>query len=127
MMRKHFYVENSCCVICDDEPNESLLHLFFSCDFSQNFWWRLGYEWNTNLALIDMLKDGKHRHGGICFKEILIIGTWNLWNHRNRIIFDNEDRSLETCYGMFKEYFALVMHRAKPSLKEGMQQWIDNL
>jgi hypothetical protein len=34
MTRKHFYVEDSCCVICDDEPNESLLHLFFACDFS---------------------------------------------------------------------------------------------
>jgi Zn-dependent peptidase ImmA (M78 family) len=74
-----------------------------------------------------MLKDGKQRHGGICFKEILIIGAWSLWNHRNRIIFDNEDRSKQPCFVMFKEYFALVMHRAKPSLKEGMQQWIDSL
>jgi hypothetical protein len=27
----------------------------------------------------------------------------------------------------FKETFFLVMHRAKPSLKEDMQQWLDTL
>nr|XP_051207333.1 uncharacterized protein LOC127323200 [Lolium perenne] len=37
---------------------EDMIHLFFQCDFSQTFWWRLGMEWDTDLSLLDMLIDG---------------------------------------------------------------------
>ena len=72
-----------------------------------------------------MLLDGKARSGQSCFTEYLIIGCWSLWNHRNKIIFDGGYLNLDLCLRMFKEVFTLAMHRAKPSLKEGMQQWPD--
>ena len=48
LTRKNFYIESSICVLCDDEPNEYMKHLFFSCDFSQNF----GYHLDLNGTLI---------------------------------------------------------------------------
>ena len=123
--RKTFYMEDKSCVLCQDAPREYLNHLFFGCDFSQQFWWRLNQEWNYDLELYDMLLDGRSRAGQICFTEYLIIGCWSLWNHRNKIIFDGENLCLDLCIFMFKETFSLTMHRAKPSLKEGMQRWLD--
>jgi hypothetical protein len=84
-------------------------------------------EWDTDLPLIDMLIDGKQRHNRIYFKEAMIVGCWSIWNHRNKIIFDYENISQDRCFAMFKESFSLIMHRGKPSLKEGMQQWLDTL
>ena len=37
MARKNFYVENIDCVLCDDEQRESMMHLFFECEFSVDF------------------------------------------------------------------------------------------
>jgi hypothetical protein len=127
MLRKNIFVESSECVLCQSEDREYLMHLFFECDFSQNFWLKLRMEWDTEMPLIDMLIEGKQRQNNICFREVLIVGCWSLWNHRNKIIFDNESISQDRCFSMFKESFVLIMHRAKPSLSEGMQQWIYTL
>lgn len=77
-------------MLCDDEPLEEYMHLFFSCDFSQNFWMTLGMEWNTELNITDMLMDGKERIKTLVFKESMIAGYWSLWKHRNNIIFDHK-------------------------------------
>ena len=100
---------------------------FFTCPFSHAFWNKLHLEWNNNLALLELLMDGNSRTNLSCFKEVLLTGCWSQWNHRNKIIFDGQDLDLMECFSLFKETFALVMHRAKPSLKEGMQQWVDTL
>ena len=84
-------------------------------------------EWNNDLSRIDLLIDGKQRNNFDCIKEVIITGCWSLWIHRNKIIFDTQNLDIHECYRIFKETFALVMHRAKPSLKEGMQQWLDSL
>jgi hypothetical protein len=36
-------------------------------------------------------------------------------------------RHMETCFDFFKNSISLVRHRIKPSLKEGMQDWLDSL
>ena len=122
---KTFYLEDTSCVLCQDAPMEFMQHLFFGCEFSQIFWWRLNQEWNYDMDLYDMLTDGRSRAGYSCFTEYLIIGCWSLWCHRNSIIFDGGQLNIDTCCSIFKEFFSLTMHRAKPSLKEGMQQWLD--
>ena len=71
--------------------------------------------------------DGCARYRSLCFKEILIIGCWTLWNHRNKIIFEGDVAFQPECMRFFKENFHLAMYKAKPSLKEGMSQWIDTL
>jgi hypothetical protein len=51
MVWKNFYVETSKCVLCQNESNEYLMHLFFECEFRQSFWWALNLEWDTNMSL----------------------------------------------------------------------------
>ena len=58
LIRKNFQIENRRCILCDDEPNEYLQHLFFECDFSRNFWAGIGMKWNTYLNTIEMLMEG---------------------------------------------------------------------
>jgi hypothetical protein len=44
MMKKNFYVEFLDCIICEEWPVESNMHLFSECSFSQSFWWDIGIE-----------------------------------------------------------------------------------
>jgi hypothetical protein len=127
MVHKSFFVQNDKCVLCDEQVIEDREHLFFECDFSRNFWWKLNHEWNNDLNFLDMIMDGKQRRTLQFFNESVILGSWSLWNHRNNIIFDNQERSMDTCFSMFSDYFKQIIQRAKPGLKEGMQDWLDLL
>jgi hypothetical protein len=113
--------------MCDDADVEHFIHLFFAFDFSQRFWWQLNFEWNTELGIMGLLIDGKRRHNISCFKEILMAGCWTLWNKRNRLIFESEEMDMLSTIRFFKDTFVLIRHRTKPSLKEGMSQWLDTL
>ena len=127
LTRKKIHVESKSCVLCDASVLETMPHLFFSCTFSVEFWDKLGETWDMNLQLNAMIMEAKNRSINSFFKIAMMAGCWSLWNHRNKIIFDNEQRSMNTCYNFFKSAIEDIRHRVKPSLKEGMQTWIDSL
>jgi hypothetical protein len=127
MKHKHFYVEFSDCILCETCPEETNMHLFFECTFSQSFWWALGIEWNVDLDLYQMMNDAKRRMSLEFFMEIMIIGCWSIWDQQNDAIFNGNSPNIQRCISKFRTTFTLTMHRAKPSLKEGMQSWIDTL
>jgi hypothetical protein len=80
MSRKHFYVEFNDCVLCDTCPQETLMHLFCECNFSQSFWWALNIEWDTDKDLHDRITDVKRRYSMDFIMEIIITGCWALWD-----------------------------------------------
>jgi hypothetical protein len=45
----------------------------------------------------------------------------------NKIVFDNGQRDLEACYDLFRNLVHEIRHIRKPSLKEGLQDWLDLL
>jgi hypothetical protein len=59
--------------------------------------------------------------------ETIITGCLTIWDQRNKFIFNHIDPEITTCIMRFKTYFSIIMHTAKPSLKEGMQSWLDTL
>jgi hypothetical protein len=127
MKRKKFFVDNQRCILCDDNTEECMTHLFFECDFSRNFWWKIGIEWNTDLDIMEMHIDANDRISNIFFKETMMVGCWSIWNQRNKIIFENSQKDIELCYAFFKLSMTQERHKVKPGLKEGMQDWIDTL
>jgi hypothetical protein len=74
-----------------------------------------------------MMNDAKRRMSLEFFMEIMIIGCWSIWDQRNDAIFNGNSPNIQRCISKFRTTFTLTMHRAKPSLKEGMQSWIDTL
>jgi hypothetical protein len=84
MRRKKFYVESKYCVLCDEQVEKSMIHLFFSRDFSQKNWWKIGEEWNVDLNIIEMITEAEDRST----KEAMVSGCWSIWNQRNSIIFE---------------------------------------
>jgi hypothetical protein len=68
-----------------------------------------------------MIDEAKQRISLEFFMEILIGGCWSIWDQRNDAIFNENYPNVQTCISRFKNTFTLTMHRAKPSLREGMQ------
>jgi hypothetical protein len=127
MVKNNLFVDSQHCVLCNEDTQENMIHLFFQCDFSQNFWWRLGEEWNTELEVIDMIMDAKKDQLTVFFNEAMIVGCWSIWNQRNSIIFDGKLVDPDSCFSFFRESISLIRHRVRPSLREGMQDWLDIL
>ena len=121
------FVQSTKCVLCDNSDRETMMHLFFSCSFSQITWEIIGEEWKTDLGLMDMLIEAKNRSTNPFFELSMIVGCWSIWNHKNKIIFGVEITNIDTCVNFFKTSVVLIRHRAKPILKEGMQIWTDHM
>jgi hypothetical protein len=118
MTQKNFFVEFNDCIIFDDYPRETTMHLFFECSFSQGFWCEIGMEWNTGMSIYDIISEAKNRYS--------INFSAGVSEIRVMMLF-----SMETCQ-ISKDVFLnldffLNMHRAKPSLKKGMKSWLDTV
>jgi hypothetical protein len=73
MMKKNNYLEFRDCILRDC-PEETILHLFFECSFSQNFWWGLEIEWNSDYDINKMILDAKERYLSPFLMEVSITG-----------------------------------------------------
>jgi hypothetical protein len=104
-------------VLCSHGQEETLQHLFFECEFLQSCWSALHIVWNLSLSLMDMIKQQHSQFPYSCYMEVIILGTWAIWIHRNGIIFNGEQISLPRWKKDFKEMISLCKHRANPSLE----------
>jgi hypothetical protein len=82
------------CVLCSLGVEESLIHLLFECPFSKCCWSLLNIQWDTSLSSQDMLIKGRRHFNSPIFIEVLIVGGWTIWCHRNAAIFDGAVVSL---------------------------------
>jgi hypothetical protein len=55
------------------------------------------------LHLMDMLLDGRHKFNLRCYKEVIIIACWALWNTRNKLIFENPKADQHSSLRFFKK------------------------
>ena len=118
LRRKRMNVVSTDCVLCGSSQEETCEHLFFTCHFAQLCWSALHMFWDLSLPVIGMIEEGRgnfsHRS---CYMEVVILACWSMWTHRNNIVFDNGVASFPIWKQEFRTLFAMVVHRAKPSLK----------
>jgi hypothetical protein len=61
-------------VLCEEQIEESITYLFFYCEFTQTFWWKIGEEWNLDFDLIEMITNAKDRSTNQFSKEAMTCG-----------------------------------------------------
>ncbi|KAF8699720.1 hypothetical protein HU200_034672 [Digitaria exilis] len=117
------HLESYRCVLCVEDVDEDILHLFFQCPFSQACWIYLGIEWDTSIEHQLMFLRAREKFGPIIFREIIILAMWALWTHRNSIIFDGACRSFAVWRRRFIDEMNAVTLRVKPMLKDKFNLW----
>ncbi|GJM91631.1 hypothetical protein PR202_ga08027 [Eleusine coracana subsp. coracana] len=115
------------CELCAQDVEETLLHLFFECSFSQNCWHYLGIHRNLNLQPDAMLLQARENFQSRIFREILMVACWTLWCYRNRVIFDEAPTSFGAWKHLFLEEIMLVRPRAKPSVQSRLDLFFNSL
>jgi hypothetical protein len=112
-LARHGLPHLECCPLCD-QADESIDHLLVACVFTRQFWFymfqKVGllglspgvneqsfYDWweGTDMAATGLLKKG--------IIILIIFGSWTIWNHRNRCVFEKEAPSLIRALVMARE------------------------
>ena len=85
------------CLHCRN-ANESAIHLLRECPYAMQIWRKIGIpttmEASYNLEMLQWLKANclsSHDilSNGVPWKILFAFTVWNLWKHRNRVVFEN--------------------------------------
>jgi hypothetical protein len=99
------------CPLCDQEP-ENIQHLLCTCIFARQFWYyilsslgmaNLSPASNESAFADWWVKVTKqvHKSKRIGFNNIIILGAWCLWLHRNTTVFDGVSPSINGIQTIF--------------------------
>ena len=115
LRRRHFRVQNDdyTCLLCLHPPEEDIVHLFFTCPFSQRCWDALGIQWPNGTDWDRMLHEGKDRWARPMFLEVFAVAAWGIWKERNDKHFRGIQPSFDSWRNRFKQDFAMLVHRSK--------------
>jgi hypothetical protein len=61
------------------------------------------------------------------FMEIFLTAAWSIWKEHNNKVFRGIAPALVSWRGRFKTDFALLIHRAKPSLEQFISNFVQAL
>lgn len=115
MLRRRKYVLNSGynCMLCTDNVEETLEHLFFHCSFSKQCWDGLGITWQIHGDRLDLIERAKIAWSRPMFTEIFVVAAWSIWKERNNLLFNGITPSTTAWKSRFIEDFNLLVHRTK--------------
>ena len=124
--RKGMILQSHECVLCNQHSRETLEHLFLTCPFATQFWASLGLLVPVFQEHVQVVSSFRRQLNIPFFMEIIILGCWGIWMSRNDFIFRQLTPSVQGGQGILKKELALATHRAKNSIKEQFQEWINN-
>ena len=116
LRRKRMVLDDYNCVLCHPSVEETLLHLFLACPFSQPCWATLGLVIQQPSDPYGTLMSFKNQLQLPFFMEIIVTMAWSIWTVRNDAIFKQVQPSLLHCRSVFIKEFAQVILRAKSSI-----------
>jgi hypothetical protein len=64
------------CVLCTAGTEETIDHLFFQCPFACQCWDRIGFLWDLNLDITDMIIHARRASNLKFFTEIVLLAAW---------------------------------------------------
>jgi hypothetical protein len=107
------------------EFEETALHLFFTCPFSQACWQHLGVQWNLVIDFFHMLLQVKQGFSHPFFMEVFIISAWQIWKQRNNNIFSRGQPSFLAWKTCFVDEACLKAHRISENKRAPFLSWIE--
>jgi hypothetical protein len=77
LRRRRKYLEDGYnCVLCLEDVQESVEHLFFDCQSATCRWFALSITWNAHLNIHQKIQVAKLDFAQPFFIEIFMIGAW---------------------------------------------------
>jgi len=65
--------------MCQDQIEEDIDHLFFTCPFAKSYRQRIGIQWDEHLTLLPRLAEARSQYNLPFFMEATLIASWEIW------------------------------------------------
>ena len=124
--RKGMILQSHDCVLCNQNSRETLEHLFLVCPFATQFSASLELTVPMFQDHIEVVASFRRQLNIPFFMEVIILGCWGIWMSRNDFIFRQLSPSVQRGRSILKKELALAMQRANNSIKEPLNEWINN-
>ncbi|KAK1685445.1 hypothetical protein QYE76_046293 [Lolium multiflorum] len=125
LLRKNILRADECgCPLCPTTL-ETAQHLVIGCPFAQRFWASVGAPFDVDFAIGNILSDAcwPGLPAGSASTFILLC-CWQLWKHRNGVVFDSDTPSLHTLRRRCREDAALWLHRLPATRQADVEDWL---
>jgi hypothetical protein len=127
LRRRSMPLDSFTCDNCILQIEETVIHLFFRCNFARICWLLLGFIPPRTTDLLHTLMRIRRRLQVPWRLETIIIMTWYIWRSRNNWILNEIPPSVIECKAMFRNEISLLCHRVKPNLKKKISIWLLHL
>ena len=122
LKRKNMVLDSYNCVLCNENVEETVEHLFLHCNFATQCWNFLNLDIPSNSDFPDIVVHFKSTLQSQFFMMVVILMCWTIWLARNDLIFKGIPANLGTSKSFLCKEFLLLMHRVKPSLSVAFDQ-----
>ena len=126
LYRKSFFLSSYNCVLCEENSEETALHLFFDCPFAINCWETILNNKRRGISVWDECCFTRDTLPKKIAMDILIMGCWNIWMQRNNNIFHNVRHGVTSWRLQLKKDLLILGHRIKHKYAELLHGWIDS-
>ena len=126
LLRKGMQLEDIHCPNCNQQAEETTMHLLWDCNFAQDCW----------NSLLPLRKRGTSVYEDTILAstllpkqfaiEILILGCWNIWIQRNNKILRAIPQSIQSWRFYLKQDLKLLKHKIKSKFEARLDQWTSN-
>jgi hypothetical protein len=125
LLRKKILVAaESGCPLCP-AALETADHLVHGCPFAQRFWLSTGAAPCPGASVRELQTLRPPARVPVEFSPtFILLCCWQLWKHRNGVIFNGEELSLPTLHRRCREDAALWRHRLRAARKDDVEQWL---
>ena len=117
-------VEEAGCPICS-APLETANHIFLECPFARRFWRKIGFVFPADADVRRLPEYGAPAAvPRDTTSTFFLLCLWNLWKHRNAVVFREETPCLPRLIAMCCEDAHLWRARLPQTLKTAADAWL---
>nr|TKW22726.1 hypothetical protein SEVIR_4G247000v2 [Setaria viridis] len=120
-------LDSYACELCILQCKETVGYLFFRCNFAEACWNSIGVTYITTRPVLRIIRQIRDRLAVPFFMEVIILMLWSISTIRNDWMFNSVDPSIQKCKDNFSSEFALVLHRARSSMLQAVEDWLNAL
>jgi hypothetical protein len=127
LKRKNMQLPSYNCVLCNQNIEETVEHLFLDCKLAKACWGKIGLTVDSSLNPLQIFQSFRLQLGVAFFMEVIIVMSWSIWTLRNNVIFRGIPASTLRGAEIFKDIFGLLLWRAKKKYFPAISSWLEQV